>query len=539
MTLPSHHSDHAARYRERGWWHEGPIPDRLAETAARSPQKIAVIDDTGSLSYSEFDLLVTRAAAGLAAEGIGPGDAIGIQLPNRIAFAVFQQAAVRAGATYLPLLPQLRESELGYLLGVVRAKLLIIPDVCRRFDHRAMVPTLRTAVPSLARILVDGAGGDGCETVADFLAEPHETTHPGSFPAPDADARRLVIFTSGTESKPKAVLHSHATTFFPLDSHARIFEMGPQDVVFTPSPVGHGTGAVFGVELGLHLGGTVVLMDGWDAGRAVRRISETGATMMWGATTFCAELAEAAGPDAPDLSRFRLLLTAGAPIPRDLVRRVRDRIGATLVSAYGQSEGQNITIARPGDPPEKITGSDGRFLEGIEHRLVTPEGKLAAPGTEGEILYRGPNTCLGYLDTAHNADAFTEDGFFRSGDLGVLDGDGYLRIVGRRKEIIIRGGENISPAEVEDLVGRHPQVAEVAVIGLPDDRLGQRACAAVIPRPGAPLTLTDITGFMATLGVAKFKYPERLELVDVIPRTASGKIRRDVLRDQILERSAD
>jgi len=349
---------------------------------------------------------------------------------------------------------------------------------------------------------------------------------------------RQIIFTSGTESKPKAVLHSHNTLLFPLRNHTRLFNFVRDDVVFTPSPVGHGTGAVFGVELALYFGGTVVLMDGWNAARAVEVIARERCSLMWGATTFFSDLVNAPNLNSHDLSRFRLLLTAGAPIPRALVQQVAERTRGQLVSAYGQSEGQNITITRLDDPLEKITGSDGKFQEGVEYKLVDSQGNSVGVGEEGEILYRGPNLCLGYLEPEHNRNAFTEDGYIRSGDLGIVDADGYLRIVGRRKEIIIRGGENISPAEVENYLFKHPAIASLAVVGLPDERLGQRACAAVIPRPGQSVTLEDMIDFMAAQGVAKFKYPERLVVVDHLPRTLTGKVQRDVLRDMILRGDA-
>ncbi|WP_330999204.1 AMP-binding protein [Oryzicola mucosus] len=488
------------------------------------------------MSYRDFNHLVTRAAAGLWAVGMRPGDVIGIQLPNILDFAIFQQAAVRMGAIYLPLIPQLRALDLSYLLDVVKARVLVIPGGYRGFDHTAMIDTISANVPSLQKILVAGEASAFLEDTRTFLDQPWETQHGTHISGivRDPDSVRIISFTSGTESKPKAVQHSHNTMLFPLRNHTRLFGLSVEDVIFTPSPVGHSTGAVFGVEMGLYFGGTVVLMDGWHAERAVEVIAREGASIMWGATTFYNDLVNAPNLSNHDLSRFRLLCTAGAPIPRSLVTLVKERIGGQLVTAYGQSEGQNITITRPDDPIEKVTGSDGRFQEGIDYRLVDGDGKPVAAGDEGEIHYRGPNVCMGYLDPEHSDHAFAADGFIKSGDLGIMDEDGYLRIVGRRKEIIIRGGENISPAEIEDYLFKHPKIASVAVVGLPDERLGQRACAAVIVRDGATLTLAELTEFMSELGVAKFKYPERLELVSDLPRTLTGKVQRDILRNRIL-----
>lgn len=536
VELPAHHRPHAERYRRNGWWSSEKLPDGLARFAAAEPDRIAVVDRTRRLTYAAFDALVTRAAAGLWAAGVRPGDVIGIQLPNWAEFAVFQQAAVRLGVVYLPLIPQLREADLGYLLDIVRARLLVIPATYRGFDHTGMVPAIRAAVPSLEKVLVVGGNRAEADSAEAFLETPWENAHGADVASVvrNPDSVRIISFTSGTESKPKAVQHSHNSMLYPLRNHSRLFGFGRDDVIFTPSPVGHSTGAVFGVELGLHFGGTVVLMDGWSGERAVELIAREGCTVMWGATTFYNDLVDAPNLADHDLSRFRLLCTAGAPIPRALVTRVGERIGGRLVTAYGQSEGNNIAITRLDDPVEKITGSDGAFQEGVEYRLVDKDGRIVGAGEEGEIFYRGPNLCMGYLDPEHNARAFAPDGFIASGDLGIVDADGYLRIVGRRKEIIIRGGENISPAEIEDYLFKHPKIASVAVVGLPDERLGQRACAAVIPRDGAAVTLPEIVDFMAGMGVAKFKYPERLVLVSELPRTLSGKVQRDVLRDRIL-----
>ncbi len=535
--LPAHHRAHAERYRKEGWWSAEPVADRLARFAAQQPDRIAVIDDSTRLTYGAFDRLVTRVAAGLWAAGMRPGDVIGLQLPNRMEFAIFQQAAVRMGAIYLPLIPQLREGDLSFLLDTVKAKVLVVPRSYRNFDHTGMVPGLRQSTPSLEHILVVDAAPNAAGDVAVFLAERWEDRFGEEIAAVtrDPDSIRIVSFTSGTESKPKAVMHSHNTMLFPLRNHTALFGFNADDVIFTPSPVGHSTGAVFGVEMGLYFGGTVVLMDGWNPEKAVEAIARERCSLMWGATTFYNDLTNAPNLGAHDLSAFRFLCTAGAPIPRSLVTRVAERLGGQLVTAYGQSEGQNITITLPGDPIEKITGSDGRFQEGIDYKLVDIDDRPVLTGEEGEILYRGPNLCMGYLDPEHSARAFTEDGFIRSGDLGLMDADGYLRIVGRRKEIIIRGGENISPAEIEDYLFKHPKIASAAVIGLPDERLGQRACAAVILRDSATLTLTELTDFMGSLGVAKFKYPERLEIVETLPRTLTGKVQRDVLRDLILQ----
>ncbi|MEO5641513.1 MAG: AMP-binding protein, partial [Sphingomicrobium sp.] len=399
---------------------------------------------------------------------------------------------------------------------------LVIPSNYKGFDYPAMANAIHA--PNVFAI-----GGSFDAAVRDHAPAGRRN------PPPDADASRAILFTSGTESRPKGVVHSYNTLFFGMKRHVEQFGLGPDDVVMCVSPVGHGTGAVNGVEFALHLGATLVLEQSWSPQTGLASMARHGATMMWGATTFYTDLVEAAADADQDLPAFRLAFTAGAPVPRELVGLVRERLGATLIAAYGQSEGQNISITRLDDPPAKIAGSDGRFHDGIDWQLRGPNGEPVAPGEEGEIAYRGANVCLGYLDPAHTAAAFDTDGFIASGDIGRVDADGYLRIVGRAKDIIIRGGENISPAEVEDLLFGHPMIEQVSVIGYRDPRLGQRACAVVVPRPGTRPELADLTAHMAARKVAKFKYPERILLIDALPMTASGKVRKDVLR-ALLER---
>ncbi len=520
--LPPHHAGRAEEYRRRGDWITGPVPDPLGAGAARDPGRIALIDRHGAMSYDELDRTVRRFALALLARGIDANDRIAIQLPNVRAFVIAQQAALRIGAAYVPLLPQLRDADVEYAVKAAGCRVLIVPDHFKGFDHAAMA-----ALMPVDHVFVVGGSFE------EALAE----DHPGlesrlDAIAVDPDALRIVMFTSGTESRPKGVLHSYNTQYFGLKRHVAYFGLGPDEVVMCVSPVGHGTGAVNGVEFALHLGATVVLMESWDAIAGLDAMRRHGATMMWGATTFYADLVQAAG--AP-LDHFRLAFTAGAPVPRQLPGLVRERLGAALIAAYGQSEGQNITITRLDDPIEKLTGSDGRFHDAIEWKLVDAGRQNQPRGAEGEIAYRGPNVCLGYLDPEHTASAFDADGFIYSGDLGRVDAEGYLRITGRAKDIIIRGGENISPAEVEDLLFDHPMIDRVSVVGYPDGRLGERACAVILPVPGAVPTLAAITAHMAAKCVARFKYPERLLLVEAMPMTASGKIRKEVLRRLVAE----
>jgi len=537
--LPANHAPYADHYRASGDWSTAPVPDFVAEWGARTPDRIALVDRRGRLSYGELAALVRRAAAGLWALGLRPGQSLALQLPNWREFAIFQQAAARIGVRYVPLLPQLRTAEMRYLLEACEAAALVVPGSYRGFDHLALARELQTQLPLLRQVFVvdapTGLAAPGLQDAGAFLEHAWEQDHGAAVDAVQVhpDTVRHVLFTSGTESQPKGVLHSFNTAFFPLKRHQAYFDLGPQDVVLTGSTVGHGIGALFGVELGLFLGGTVVLMETWSAAEALATIARERCTLMWATTTFWTDLVNAPEARRHNLRSFRLALTAGAPVLRALVGQVQQVLGARLVAAFGQSEGHNISIHRLDDSAERVASSDGRINDGIAWKLVDADRQPLPAGERGEFAYRGPNVCHGYLDPAHTARAFDDQGFIYSGDLVEVDAQGYLRVVGRRKDIIIRGGENISPAEIEEHLYQHPAIAEASVVGLPDARLGQRACAVVVLRPGASLTLEQLSTFMASRGIARFKYPEGLTVLEALPRTAAGKVRKEVLRERL------
>jgi acyl-CoA synthetase (AMP-forming)/AMP-acid ligase II len=525
-------------YTARGYWGTRLMSTYLERAARETPSKIALVHRGRRISYAELQGTVTRVAAGLRALGLGRGDAIGIQLPNWIEFSYFHLAVTRIGAISNPLLPSLRAHEIEYMARHARTSALVVPASYRGFAHPRMVEEVRARLPDLRHVfVVGGQGGKDTIGVEEFLQRPWERdATPLPELAGDANDPRLLLFTTGTEASPKGVLHSHNTLHFALTTFARGFGCAADDVVLLPSPVGHATGAVYGHDLGMLLGGKIVLQDQWNAEEAVELIEREGCTVMWGATAFLHDLAHAENVGRHDVRSLRLFASGGAPIPRDLVRQAQDVIGCRVAAAYGSSEGMNVTINGPEDPLEKVVGTDGRPNPGIDVRLTDDAGRPVAQGAPGEITYRGPNVFLGYLaDPERTAAAFDADGFFHSGDLGVLDPDGYLRVVGRKKDIIIRGGENISPAEIENLLYAHPGVREVAVVGMPDSRLGERVCAFVVPRDDGAPTLHELCDFLVARRVAKFKLPERVEIVGELPKTPTGKVRKHLLRDAIAE----
>jgi acyl-CoA synthetase (AMP-forming)/AMP-acid ligase II len=303
-----------------------------------------------------------------------------------------------------------------------------------------------------------------------------------------------------------------------------------------PSPVGHSTRFNYGLRFAIYHGHTLTLQDPWDPALAVDLLRRFGCSYTLAATTFLKELTEQLEETGTRLDTMTRFGCGGAPVPADLVRRAA-RVGVRVLRLYGSTEGLVVTWNRPDSPPDELTGSDGRVMTDVEVTTVDDEGAACGPGVPGEILVRGPNTCLGYFaDPVRTEATFLEGGWVRSGDVGVLDEHGYLAIVGRKKEIIIRGGLNIAPREIEDVLARFPELSAAAVIGLPDERLGERMCACVVLRPGRLLDLATVSDRLRETGMATYKLPERLEVLDHLPMTASGKVQKHELVRAITDR---
>jgi cyclohexanecarboxylate-CoA ligase len=359
---------------------------------------------------------------------------------------------------------------------------------------------------------------------------------PPRAPVPDvAGAIILLIHTSGTSAEPKGVLHSHDTLLAEARSLVPVHAFTPADVVLMPSPLTHIAGIVHALLVPAVVGTTAVLMDRWDAGAALAQIAREGVTYMVGAPTFLRDLAAHPARRVHDVRSFRLFSCGGADVDPALVRDAADALGCVAKRVYGSTEFPTVTTTGPDDPPERRIDSEGRAIGAAEVRVVDDDGTPLPPGREGEVWARGPECFLGYGSAALDAEAFAEDGWFRTGDLGTLDGAGWLRITGRRKDIIIRKGENISARELEELLGAHPAVAEVAVVGVPDAAAGEIACVVLRPRAGteAP-TLAALCEHLTTAGLSRRKLPERLAVVTEFPRTETGKILKRALRERIV-----
>ncbi|WP_027283996.1 AMP-binding protein [Rubritepida flocculans] len=517
----------ARAMREAGHWGEETLLDHLARAVAATPEKTALVarrSDTGEetrLSYAALADRAARLAGGLAALGVGRGDVVSFQLPNWWEFTALHLACLKLGAVSNPLMPIFRERELRFMLGLAQSKVLVVPRRFRGFDHGAMAEALRAELPGLAHVLVAGE-----ESLAALFAAPPLPPGPGAGP----DDVIQLLYTSGTTGEPKGVTHSANTLLSNLRPFARRLGLGAEDVVHMPSPLAHQLGFMYGIMMPVMLGATAVLQDIFTAEEMARQIRAEGATFTMGATPFLNDLTEHVAASGQGTPSLRVFVSAGAPIPRALVAKARATLGAAIVSAWGMSENGAVTTTRLEDDAARATETDGLALPGMELRVLDPAGRPLPPGAEGALQVRGCSNFLGYLKRPE-LDPQDPEGWFDTGDLARMDAEGYIRIAGRAKDIIIRGGENIPVVEVEGLLFRHPAIAEVAVVGYPDPRLGERACAFVRLREGARLTLPEMVAYLEAQQMARQYMPERLEILDALPRTPSGKIQKFRLRE--------
>jgi acyl-coenzyme A synthetase/AMP-(fatty) acid ligase len=516
-----------ADYLARGIWTRDTLAGRLRELSSNQPEAPAVIDLGGqrTASYAALQRDVDRTAKLLSALGARPGDVIAVQLPNWYETVVVDLAVLTLGCTLNPMFPIYRSREIGHMLRVAQTRIIVTPDSYRRFSHRSMIDGLRAEVPSLVHHVVIPDPELSASVFQEMLA-PYPAVPPGVLL--DAEDVSELMFTSGTEAAPKAIMHTECTTNFGVRAAARALGLTRRDVVWMPSPIGHSTGFNFGVRVALYHGLPLVLQDQWSATEAVRLISGFGCTYTVAATTFLSDVVRAAGAGT-DISCMRLFSSGGAAVPATLVEQAAEA-GVTVLRLYGSTEILIGTWNRPDSPLAKRIETDGVPFDDVQLQVRGDDGELTEG--PGEIFVRSPSACVGFFkDKERTAAAFGPGGWVATGDLGVLDADGYLTIVGRKKEIIIRGGLNVAPREVEEVISGLPEVKEVAVIGLPDPRLGEIGCACVVLAPGASLTLDRLVTALRAKGLAAFKLPERLQIVDALPTTPTGKVQKHLLRD--------
>ncbi|WP_034712300.1 AMP-binding protein [Intrasporangium chromatireducens] len=529
---------------DAGYWrHESFYQDVVAQ-AAEYPDKVFIFDSTASFTYGQLRDDALRLAAGLRRLGIERGDRVVVQLPNWAEFGLAAVALSRLGAVVVPVMPIYRGAEVSYVVEHSGAVAAITCESVKGFSYVDMYAAIQGEHPEQLRHLVVARGGaaaqatpGGATDLASLLVAGDLTELAGEVgPDSSPDDPFLIVYTSGTTAKPKGCFHTYNAIRASSAAIATSLDYTAEDVQFGPSPITHSTGLVTSVVLPLITGASSHLMEAWEPTEGIERIQKHGCTVAVTATAFLQMMMGVHDPAVHDLSSMRYWVCAGAPIPGSVVERAGQMLrGGRVLSLYGRSENFLTTMCTATDPAERSVTSDGRALAGASVKVVDALGEEVPGGTEGDIAYKGPSHMLGYYRNPAETDAlFTPDGYSRSGDLGFMDDDGYVRVTGRTKDIIIRGGLNVSARELEDLLLDHPAVGNVVAVGMPDERLGEKVCVYVIPaaEQEAP-TLTEIVDFLRQRHVATPKLPERLEVVDSLPMTATGKIQKHLLRDEI------
>ena len=524
-----------ARWRGAGLWSDETFASVLARRVAEAPEREVLFDGSHRLSYRALAEGIDRMAARLRGLGISVGDVVTIQLPNWVEFALVFFALERLGAVAVTVSVDFRSRELEYIMRFSGAKMLVCCGVFRDFDHLAMADELRAKLPGLAAIgVVRGTPRAGMTSLDDVL--PAAGAPAGFVPArQDADTVMRMAFTSGTTGNPKGVMHSHNTTL----AAARILNgdvgLGPDDVMMVWLPCGLNWGYLTLVQCVL-AGARAVLLERFRAADAVELIERERVTYVPTAPASLTAILQLPDIARRDLTSLRLVISGGASAPVETIRAWRRVAPGCLLELLGMLETGYQTYTRASDDPERVAGSVGTPASHMGLRLIDPDGKPVAPGEEGEICADGPSVHLGYhANPQANADGFLPDGWFRSGDLGVIDADGNLRIVGRLKEMINRGGKKFFPREIEEILYTHPKVLYAAIVGIPDDRLGERNCLCLVPKPGPPPSLEELLAFLGD-SVATYKLPEQLELFEQLPFTPTGKIQRHMLARQVVAR---
>lgn len=528
-----------AGYVSAGLWCQRDIFGLLEDAAARSPAKTLIVDRSGRLDYATALRQAELIARNLVSLGVRPGDRVAVQLPNWRHFPLLEYAAARLGAIMVPLPPIYRERELRLMLKIAEPVVAVCPGLFRGFDHAAMFRQLQAGLPCIRHlVVVDDEAPAGALPFERLLA-PCEADLP---PPPDPNAVVELAFTSGTTGEPKGVTHTSNTILSTLINLVADQKLGADTVILMASTFGHQTGFAFGGQLPVLLGGTVVLMDRWEAKEGVALIDRERATWMMGATPFLQDVVEAVEAGHGHCRSLGIFLCSGAPVPRPLLERANEVLRARVVSGWGMTEVGLATLTRIDDAPARIVGSDGRALAGMAVRVVDAQDRPVPAGTEGELQCRGPAVFAGYwrrpeLTAASFAGGtVAEGGWLRTGDRARRDADGYIRITGRSKDIIVRGGENIPVVEVEDLLHQHPDVLRAAIVAVPDPRLQERACAVVVLREEAAFDIAKMRAFLETARLARTYFPEHLVVMDALPMTPSGKVQKFLLRKMVLEK---
>ena len=526
-----------AAYRQQGLWGDASLADYWQQTARAMPDKIAVVDNHGaSYTYSALDHAASCLANWMLAKGIESGDRIAFQLPGWCEFTVIYLACLKIGAVSVPLLPSWREAELVWVLNKCQAKMFFAPTLFKQTRPVDLILPLQNQLLQLQQIVgVDKlAPATSSLSLSQIIAYNTPLTTAITV---HGDELAAVLFTSGTEGLPKGVMLTHNNILASERAYCARLNLTWQDVFMMPAPLGHATGFLHGVTAPFLIGARSVLLDIFTPDACLALLEQQRCTCMLGATPFVYDLLNLLEKQPADLSALRFFLCGGTTIPKKVARECQQR-GIKLLSVYGSTESSPHAVVNLDDPLSRFMHTDGYAAAGVEIKVVDDARKTLPPGCEGEEASRGPNVFMGYFDEPElTARALDEEGWYYSGDLCRMDEAGYIKITGRKKDIIVRGGENISSREVEDILLQHPKIHDACVIAMPDERLGERSCAYVVLKaPHHSLSLEDVVAFFSRKRVAKYKYPEHIVVIKKLPRTASGIIQKFLLRKDIMRR---
>jgi acyl-CoA synthetase (AMP-forming)/AMP-acid ligase II len=525
LALSATVAERQQQYRDMGWWAGEPLLARYLRLCAQRPDALAVADSRLELTHRQLLAAADDYARELARSGVSAGDVVLMALPNCVEWQIALLAMFRLDAIPATIPMRTDAANLLHVAELIGARLVVVPEGQKAKGLDEIATSVATRCSHALDVVFVSASGELRQRSASA----------GSRPAkPGGRALDHVCFTSSTTGKPKAVMHSFDTLAALNLGFSERFGLGPDTPIFMASPLGHSVGAYHGARLSLFNAAPLVLQESWDADDALAIVRKHRCAFTAAATPFLTDLVNAAAPTTgAKLDTLRWFLCGGAQVPSSLMDRAGEEFPHTQVTVlWGMTEG-GLTTCHADSPSEKFRATCGTGLPGLELRTIDADGRVLAPETEGELVMRGPGVFLGYLgqaDLYHSL--LTEDGFFRTGDLAVIDRDAYVSITGRQKDLIIRGGVNISPVPIEDALATHPNVASVAVIGIPDLRLGERLCAVIQPRGRRP-DLQELQQFIFACGLPKYLAPEALRFVDGMPRTPAGKIRKTDLRSLV------
>jgi cyclohexanecarboxylate-CoA ligase len=496
--------------------------------AAATPGHVLLVDESGRrMTVEEFRASAQRVADRLGAIGIGRGSLVSWILPTGMEALVLTLALSRVGAVQIPVIPVYREREIGHILDETALDAFIVTPRWRGFDYLELCQDLASSRGGRTEVLT-------VDDVVDRSAEPVTRRVPQGARR-DLGATQWIFYTSGTGGLPKGVRHGDAALAAAALGMVEHLAMTSEDRSGVAFPIAH-IGGPINVMAGLLAGSTLILVENFEPQRTSEVLAREGVTMAGSGTAFHLAYLEvqAKRPDRPLFPDLRCCPGGGAPKPLGLHERVKRELGgAGIVSGWGLTEAPVLSMGRPGDRDEQLSETEGSPLPGVQLRTVSSDGRACQPGEQGELRARAPQMMLGYVDPWLTADAFDDEGWLRTGDLGTIDEEGYVRITGRLKDVVIRNGENIGTAEVEELLRGHPHVADAAVFGLPDTRTGERVCAVVELVPTAPgLDLDGVGAFLGSRGLRRQAWPEQLETLDALPRTVAGKIDTRQLRER-------